>query len=194
MNLKTIKSTFATGLAIAIPLGVVLYVFVRLFDILEKLIGPLATKLGIDRILGGLTLTIFSVLMFLLAMFVLGLLMRISFLAGLGKSIEDLVFRLIPSLNAARNMMAEKLDVQNALGTWKPVMMHYEEIYMPAFLIEESDDLVTLFLMKGIELSEGEILITKKEKVRLTELTTSQIHIFSKQFGKGYLSVIKSSQ
>jgi hypothetical protein len=193
MNFTNIKRIFARGLALAIPLGVVAYVFIKLVGILEKLVTPLAAKLGIEKILGELTLTILAILVLLLLMFLLGLLMQLSFIAVFGKSLEDTVIKFIPSLNNFKDMMAEKLRLEDLSGNWKPVLMFHDDNYQPGFIIEESEDLITVYIVKGTTLNDGEILITRKDKLSFTDITASQIHSFSKQFGKGYLSLIKKS-
>ena len=63
---------------LAIPLAIVLYVFGRIVGIFKKIIAPLAAKMGIDRILGELTLTIFAIALIILIILLLGLLMQIQ--------------------------------------------------------------------------------------------------------------------
>jgi uncharacterized membrane protein len=191
MNLSVIKKIFGRGFTLAIPLGVVLYVFIKLVEIFEKLISPLATKLGIERILGELTLTIITVFLLLVFMFLLGLLMQLSIVSSFGKSLEDVVVKFVPSLNQIKTMAAEKLDVENTSNTWKPVLLLHEKKYFPAFVIEELNDLITLYTIIGTSINDGEILITRKSDVSIVEITASQIRLFSKQYGKGYLSLIE---
>jgi uncharacterized membrane protein len=190
MNLSTIKKIFGRGLALAIPLGVVVYVFIKLMEVLEKLIGPVAAKLGIERILGELTLTILTVFVLLVFMFLLGLLMQFSLVAGIGKEMEEIVFKFIPSLRNLKTIAAEKLDLVNATNAWKPVIVLHDKKYFPAFVIEELDDLITLYLIMGTAISEGELLITSKKEITLITITAIEINQFSKQYGKGYLSLV----
>ena len=145
------------------PLGVVVYVFIKLLDIFQKLINPLAIKLGIERILGELTLTIFAVFLLLLLMFLLGLLMQFSAVAGFGSNLEELVLKFVPSLRNLKTIAAEKLELENAANSWKPVMVLHEKKYFPAFIIEELNELMTLYLIRGTGINEGEILITSKK-------------------------------
>ena len=192
--LSALKRVFGRGLALAIPLGVVVYVFMKLVEVFEKLIKPLTEKLGIEKILGELTLTTLAILILILIIFVLGLLMRVSFISRLEKSVDGLVTKLIPTLHQFKVMAAEKLDLDNEVNDWKPVMVLHEEKYFPAFIIEEQDDRITLYVIKGTSIHEdGEILITSKSEVILSEITANDIHRCSKQFGKGYLELIKKS-
>ena len=190
MNLSKIKKIFGKGLTLAIPVGVVLYVFIKLLGILQKIITPVAANLGIERILGELTLTILAVFLLLAFMFLLGLLMQFSKVAGIGKALEELVFKFIPSLKNLKAIAAEKLDLEMASNAWKPVLVLYEKKYSPAFIIEELDDLITIYIIVGTSVSSGELLITSKNEVSFISVTANEIHQFSKQYGEGYLSLI----
>jgi hypothetical protein len=149
--------------------------------------------LGIEGILGQLSLTILAVLMVILLVFLLGVLMRISVLAGWRKSIENFMVRLFPSLAQFQTMAAEQLNMENELSTWKAVILMHQQKYYPAFLIEEMGDLITFFLFKSISALNGEILITDKKEVKYFPITTTDIMAFSKTYGKGYLELIQKA-
>ncbi|HRI22584.1 MAG TPA: hypothetical protein PLA68_16600 [Panacibacter sp.] len=191
MNKLSFKKIFARGCALAIPLCIVAYVIIKLVDAFEKIINPVATKLGIEKIFGEITLTVMALLLLMVLMFLLGLLMQFSIVAGFTKNLQDVILKFIPSLNHLKTMAAEKLDFDNTLNTWKPVLLFYENRYSPAFIIEENEHLITFFLTKGTSLNEGEILITDKNETVFLEITSKQMHQCSKQYGKGYLSLIK---
>jgi uncharacterized membrane protein len=190
MTFQNIKRTIGRGLALAIPLGVVLYIFIKFLGMTERVLGPLATKLGYDRILGGLTLTILSILFILILIFILGLFMRLAVIASLGNKMEDVVLKIIPSLANLRTIAKEKLDLEDQSTGWKPVMVLYEKKYMPAFVIEENDKLITLYLIKNQSFNDGEFVIVEKNEVSLFPATASEINQYSRQYGKGFLSLI----
>jgi uncharacterized membrane protein len=187
----SIKNVFGKGLIIAIPLGVVVYVAKKIFEMFEKVVEPISKQFGIERIFGELTITILVVFLLLMLVFVLGLLMRITFIASLGKSLEEIVFKFFPSLNQLKVTAAEKLNLETTTGSWKPVLLLYENKYNGAFVVEQNEEFITLFVLKGIEISDGEILITKKEEVQIQDISAFDLHHFTKQYGKGFLSLIK---
>ena len=78
MTKFSLKSTIFRGIALALPLSVVLYVLYKFMKIFEKLIEPIAEKFQIERVFGEITLTFFAVLAMLAIAFLLGLLMRIK--------------------------------------------------------------------------------------------------------------------
>lgn len=191
MNRPSFKLIFAKGCALALPLGVVAYVFLKILSAFEEMIKPIATKLGVDKLLGEITLTVIALIVLMILMFLLGLLMQLSAVAGFRKNLEELVLKFIPSLNHLKTMAAEKLDFDEATSGWKPVLLFYENKYSAAFIVEENDKLITFFLTKGTSLSEGEIVITDKSEIVFSEITSRQMHQCSKQYGKGYISLIK---
>ncbi len=90
-----------------------------------------------------------------------------------------------------KTLTADKLDFDTNADQWKPVLLYYEEKYCPAYIVEEDERMISLFMMKGATLSEGEVLITEKSKVKMESITAVELHQFSRQFGKGFLSVLR---
>ena len=194
MSSFSVKRTIGEGFLLAIPLIVIIYVLIKVIVLLKKLIEPLSKKLGIENLFGELTLTIFAIVIMLVLMFILGLLMNFSFIRRFGKNMEEIVFRFFPSLAQLKTVAAEKMDIENAANTWKPVLLLYENKYTPAYIIEEEDDLITFFVIKGTKLDEGEMLITPAKDVTMRSITSDEIRNFSKQYGKGYISFIKNDK
>lgn len=191
INMNRLKKTFITGLALAVPLAIVIYVFFRILHIIEKFISPIATKIGIHRILGGATLTVLALLLILLMILLLGLLMKISVISGIRQKMEDMILKFVPSLNYLKLMEADKLDLANSQNTWKPVLLNAGGKFHAAFVVEETETLITLFVSKGTSLKEGEILTTHKKDVELIATTFEQLNKFSKGFGRGFISLIR---
>ncbi|MGL6268174.1 MAG: hypothetical protein ACRC2O_09605, partial [Chitinophagaceae bacterium] len=77
MNQGYLKRLLANGLAIAVPMGIIVYVFIKFIGIFEKLIEPVSKKFGIEKFLGELTITILAVFVLLVIIFLLGLLSKI---------------------------------------------------------------------------------------------------------------------
>jgi hypothetical protein len=189
--MAALKKIFFRGLALAVPLGIVGYVFYRILHIIERIISPVTIKLGIHRILGGATITILALLLILLFILLLGLLMKISVVSGIRQKMEDTILKFVPSLNYLRLMGADKLDPEDSHNNWKPVLLNAEGKYHAAFIVEETETLITLFVSKGTSLKEGEILTTHKKDITVIPATFEQLDKFSKGFGKGFISLIE---
>lgn len=191
MKLSTVKIIFLRGLALAIPLGIVGYVFIRIILIIEKIISPLATRLGIHRLLGGATLTVLAVLLILIFVFFLGLLMRIKIVSTIRKEMENTILKFVPSLNYLKLMADGKLEVDNTQETWKSGLLYFEGKYSAAFIVEESDTLITLFVSKSTSIKEGEILMANKKDISFFHASYIELHKYSRAFGKGFISLVR---
>jgi uncharacterized membrane protein len=191
MNDFSLKKVFGKGLLIAIPLGVVVYIGLKIFEMLGKVIEPISKQFGAERIFGELTVTILVVFVLLMFVFILGLLMRVAIFASFGKNLEEIVFKFFPSLNQLKVTAAEKLDLETNTASWKPVLLFFENKYNAAFVIEKNDTFITLFVIKGIDISSGEILITKIQEVQIQEISSKELHQYTRQYGKGFLSMLK---
>jgi hypothetical protein len=187
----SLKNTLVRGIALALPLSIVVYVVYRFFKIFEKAIAPIAKKFGVESILGELTLTFFSVLLMVVIVFLLGLLMRLPIIANTRKHVEEWILKFIPSLNHLKLMAAEKLDLDHAATQWKPVLYLKGDQYAPAYLIEENAEWITLASVKSPTTEPGGMMIYKKAVITYKEITMKQMAEYNKAFGKGYLNLIK---
>jgi hypothetical protein len=190
MEKFSLKQTVGRGVALALPLSIVIYVVYKFVKIFEQAVAPLAKKLGVDTILGELTMTFFAVLIILVIVFFLGLLMNIDFVARFRKEVESWVLKFVPSLNHLKLMAAEKLDLENAVTGWKPVLLLKGDQYLPAFIVEESGEWIILAMAKAPTTEPKDMLIIKRSSVSYKEITMKQMRDFNKQFGKGYLALI----
>jgi uncharacterized membrane protein len=188
------KKALGRGLALAIPLAIVLYVFAKIVGIFTKIIAPVAHKVGIAHIWGELTLTIFAIILIILIILLLGLLMRIAVVATIRAQVEDLILKFIPSLNQLKLLAADTLDLEDAETTWRPVLLYVKEKgkYSPAFVVEEDELRVTLFVLVETAMQKGEVAVYDKERVTLIPLTFTQLHVSNRAAGKGYLALLKA--
>lgn len=195
MSTFSLKKTIFNGITLAIPLGIILYVLMRIMGVLQKAITPIAQKIGIDRLFGQITLTILVVFVILVLIFVCGLLMRLHFIKGFRSYIEGMIIRVVPSLNHLKLIAAEKLDVQSETLQWKPVLLwrKNEEEYVSAYIIEETNDWIIIAITNMPSTEPGQVLITKKSVVTYKEITMTEMQEHNKLFGKGYLSLIDTN-
>lgn len=191
MQTFSFKKTIISGVALALPLAVVAYVVFRSVQIFEKIISPFAERFGIEGIFGEITLTVLAIVCLLLLVFFLGLMMQFSFVSNGRKLLEEMILKIIPSLNHLKLMAAEKLDTGDVATNWKPVLLESEEGFIPAYLIEETDGMATFSKIKTPGTEPGDILVSRKDGIRYTEISMSQLRQFNKQFGKGYISLIE---
>jgi hypothetical protein len=191
MNLSSLKKVLANGLALAVPIGIIVYVFIKILEIFEKLIGPVSKKFGIDHLLGELTLTIFAVFILLVLIFLLGMLRQLPLVKKFSQFMEEIVLKVFPSFSYLKTVGAEKFDVENADNTWRAVVIKKENDLFPAFLIDENADWITLVKVKAPGTDLGDFLICRKNTVGIQEITIKEMKQLNKQYGKGYLKYLE---
>jgi len=188
------KTTLGRGLALAVPLAIVLYVFLRVIEVFKKLIAPVAEKIGVDRVRGELVLTILAIALIILIIVLLGLLMQITVVATVRSQVENIILKFVPSLNQLKLMAADTLDLDTEENTWRPVLLYTKEKakYNPAFIVEEDEEMLTLFICLETNIRKGEILIVNKEKVSTIPISFTDLHKCTRAAGKGFLGIIKA--
>ncbi len=191
MTKFSLKSTIVRGIALAFPLSVVIYVLYKFIKIFEKLIGPIAKKFEMERVFGEITLTFFAVLVMMAIAFLLGLLMRVKIIANLKADVEAVVLKFIPSLNHLKLMAAERLNADNTASNWKPVLVLKGDSCFPAYLLEENEEWITLATVKLPNTDPGGMMLIKQSSVKCIPITMKEMRVCNKQFGKGYIDMIK---
>jgi hypothetical protein len=194
MNSNKFKAVLGRGIMLAIPLAIVLYVFGRIVGIFKKIIAPLAAKMGIDRILGELTLTIFAIILIILIILLLGLLMQINAISKLKSKVEDVILMFIPSLNQLKLLAADSLDMDTSEISWRPILLYIKDKakYNAAFIVEEDDEWLTVFVCMETSIRKGEVWVISKEKVSIIPTSYNELHRCSRAAGKGYIEIINA--
>jgi hypothetical protein len=73
------------------------------------------------------------------------------------------------------------------------VLLKNGEQYLPAYIIEENEEWITMAKIKIPTIDPGDLLITKKSAITYTEITMKELRQFNKQFGRGYISFIEKN-
>jgi hypothetical protein len=192
MHFSKLKNIFVRGIALALPLIVVGYILKKVVEVFEKIVAPIAKQFGVEKIFGEITVTLLAIVVVIILIFFLGLLMYLPFVSKYKDYLEEWILKIFPSLNHLKLMAADKLRLENATTNWKPVLVFKDEQYWPAFIIEENEEWITLALVKIPGTEPSGMLITRKNRLQYSPITMDQMHHFNKQFGKGYISLIKT--
>jgi uncharacterized membrane protein len=183
--MKNVLSTMINGILFAIPLGAVIFIFGKLLASLQKLVGLLADQVGVHRLLGEFTLVVVSVALIMLFCFVLGvLLQRATFLRVVGDSVEGFAVRVIPSLGFLKSMASEKLDIQ-AGDAWKGILLKDDDSWLPAFLIEETEQWQSVFIPEAPKGDGGEVRIFPRGSITIKPVDLGVVRSALRVYGKG---------
>jgi uncharacterized membrane protein len=188
--MKKLKQVIGDGLAITIPLLVILYVFHKAHQVIQVGITPVAEKLGIHELFGKLTLAILAAATLAIIVMMMGLMMRFAIMRSVRRELEALVLRFFPFLNEFKAMMAEKLE-RDGHEAWRGVALYREEGIQFAFLVEEKDGFGTFILLKGPKVSDGEMLTLTAGSYTYKAVDTTAMIRVVKQFGVGAAELLK---
>jgi len=191
MASKTFRRILIDGLALAIPLGILIFVFIKIHQILMKIADPLAKKLQIELLFGGLTVAILAVVLFFLIVIFLGLLMFIPAVVRTRAKVEQVILYIIPSLNQLKVIAGEKLTGEDSASAWKSILLKQNEDYTPAIITEEVGEWVTIVLIRAPRGEPEDIIIAKKANIEFIEFPMMELAIFARKYGRGFSKYIK---
>lgn len=192
MQKKSLKSILGSGIALAIPLVVVLYVFSKLLGVMQKSIKPLAEGMGIDSVFGKFTLTFLAVAAILLFVMLLGILMQFAFVSALRDQVESIIIKFFPSLNNFKAMMADQFKGDLDDNVWKSVVLQQGSKYNFAFLVEESEKIGVFFIL-GSSINSGSAQYLTRGEYAYFHVDSMAMRKCIKQTGVGAAKLIESS-
>jgi uncharacterized membrane protein len=191
--MKKIKQIIGDGLTLAIPLVVIFYVLHKAHQVLKEGIGPLTERLGIHELFGKLTLSILAIIVMILIVVAMGLLMQFAMVNRLREEVEKLVFKFMPSLKQVNAMVADKLDLEGASTSWKPVVLREPEGLHFAFLVEEKEGIGVFYVVKGRSIKEVELLILESPNYTYKQVEGNEMRKVLGNFGVGSPELIRKA-
>ncbi|WP_336516387.1 hypothetical protein [Pollutibacter soli] len=192
MRKFSLNQTLVNGFTLAVPLIVILYILAKVVITLQKVIGPLAERLHINRIFGEVTLTILACIILLIFIFFLGVLMYIPVISKLKDVFEDWMLRLIPSLNQLKLLMKEKFERDSEKATWRSVLVLRDNEYAPAYVTEENDQWVSIAFIKAPHGSAEDMIVVRKTDIEYKEVPMSTMIRVGRLYGKGLIRLVEN--
>lgn len=189
MKKINIKQTFINGLFLALPMLAIFYIGFKIVRIIETLISPLAHKVGIQRLLGELTLTIFAILILLIFFLILGVLLHVNLLRELNKQVEDVAYKLIPRLYKVKALAFD--DDKNTFSKgWNPILLKEDESWIPAYITEENENWITVYIPDAPDGNTGAVKILDVSSAIYKIIDGRKLHSILHNYGKGMIEVI----
>ena len=181
------KQTFINGLFLALPLLAILYIGFKFVRIIENLISPLAQKIGIQHLLGELTLTVFALIILLIFFLILGVLLHVNLLHELNKQVENVAYKLVPRLYKVKSLAYDNDDQTFSKG-WKSIILKEEESWVPAFITEENEMWVTVYIPDAPDGNSGAIKMLDAASVIYKPIDGLKLHSILHGYGKGMIA------
>ena len=145
--------------------------------VVEPLAGVLREWFPAERVL--------SLLLVLLACFLVGLAVRTRIGKAMQARCEKWLLQRVPGYGIFRSL-TQRLAGTDQENTWKPAMVEIEEALVPAFIIEELDDgRFTVFVPSVPTPLSGAVYVLQPERVHLLSASFTQAFRAVSRWGIG---------
>lgn len=188
--LANVRKLAISGFFFLLPIVVIFVIISKAWNALTSVGTRMAGVFGVSSIVGLKGGHIFTGLLMLAICLVCGLLIRVSFVAGLHSAVERWMSKHIPHYDTYKTVAEEKLQNKTRILPYGSALVRQQECWMPAYVIErDPDGNCVLFLPDVPETSRGHVLLAKAGDVKLiASLTANQLDASLKSMGRGLLS------
>lgn len=182
------RQTFINGLFLALPVLAILYLGFMVVQVIEKVIAPIAGKIGVQHLMGEITLTIFALVILIILFFILGLLLHVNILRGLNIQVESIAYKLVPQLYELKALTTDD-DKASPTSGWKPVLLLEGEGWVPAYITEENEKWISVFLPESPDGKNGTVKILESGTARYKAIEGMRLLAIIHHYGKGMIDL-----
>lgn len=185
MKKSNFLQTCFQGVIFVIPIGILLFLFSRALKTFEKIVGPLAEKMGMAKVLGGLTFLVLAIICFVILSYLVGLIAKISYLRSIRTWASNIVLKMFPTLENIKALATDKLDI-DAPNAWESVLLKDGEGWSPAYITSHNNEQLTFFIPSPPKGETGRITIRDKKTAEYKPIHVSELLHGLKQYGKTF--------
>ncbi len=178
-----IRITIAGGVLFLLPVVLIGIILAKAYVILNTVSSPLSRRLPND-ILGFDGHVLISLVLLVLICFLSGLLFRTKTVKRWIKILEDKVLVFLPGYVLMKSMTSDTIGNPKD-ATLKPALIKEGEWWGLGFLVEEGDELSTVFRPDAPRHDAGEIKLVPKESVKKLDVPLNVFSKSIKNYGKG---------
>lgn len=162
-NLEHLKSRVFSGIVLFIPVYIIFTFLQKLWLTLGGIGIYIAEALGIQHLLGNTTVTIATTLLLVLFFYILGWLVKLSFVKSFKVWIESGLLQYLPNYLTFKSKMKEKLLRKK--DAWQPVMVEFGTYRRPGLLVETRADNAIVFFPNAPDSNNGQTHVVKIQQV-----------------------------
>ena len=168
--LEFLKTTIAGGFFVILPIVLVVMVIDETVGLLAALVDPIAQQLPIDEVGGIAVSRILSLLLILALCFATGLVMRTRAGMAIRAFVDGAILDRIPGYSLIRSLTSRFEGASDDTSTFAPALVTTapgtREL---AFIVDEHDDEVTIFLPLSPMATVGSIRFVSRARVQPVE-------------------------
>ena len=178
------RSLVIGGLFFMIPLLVIIVAGGKIFQILLPIGRWISETLALHTVFGKASVLIVCIALILLICILSGYLIQKGFVHKWSNSVEEKLFIHFPSLQMWKyRVIGEQENVINEF--WQAILLEEDNGFNIAFITEESEDFLTLYIPDAPKADAGQIRFVPKSKVKYLSISMQQAMSSLYSFGKG---------
>ncbi|SDQ97420.1 hypothetical protein [Flagellimonas zhangzhouensis] len=182
---RSTKAMVVGGLFLIIPLLLILILLGKAWAILNPIVSGFVDFFGIHSIFGTATITVFTILVFLLICYLGGLLLRKGFIKDWGENMQDQLFLVLPSLQMFRYKIMGDTSSHKNLSNWKPILLKEESFYDVAFITKEHENgFLSIYIPDAPKMDAGQVRFIQSTECEFEEISMKDAMQALSSFGK----------
>jgi len=184
-----LRDVAIAGFFALFPIYVVFLIFTKAWTHLTAIGAKMSGILGIKTIFGIHAGAVLTGLSLIVSWFVSGLLVRISFMNTLSRSLERALSKFLPGYATYKDLAEEKLQHKVKILPYTSALIKWQEYWQPGYIVEQDQEgYCVVFLPDIPDTKNGRVLVTKRDQLRvLSSVTANQLDASLKETGRGLL-------
>ena len=182
-----IKTTLLGGIAVIIPLSLVLMVLIETVDIVTAVIDPVVDLLPVESVGGIEVATILAILIIFGLCFLAGLMTLSSWAVGVGQQIESKILTKIPLYQLVKTASGSIFPSSRQDNDLKPAVLEFPDKTSGIVVIiqDHGNGYVTIFIPNAPMVTIGTIRYVEKSRLTLLDASPMEVADVISQWGYG---------
>jgi uncharacterized membrane protein len=188
-----LRNTAISGVFFMLPIIVIFIIANKAWVSLTSVGANIAGVFGMKAFLGVGATTIFTGLVLIGLVMLLGILARYAFMARFREYLERLLSQYLPGYSAYKLSAEDKLQSKLRMLPYASALIRQKEYWQPAYVIERGqDDYCVVFIPDVPDTGRGEVLVAKSDQIRLLPaVSVNDLDASLRRIGKGLLSALQ---
>lgn len=191
MNKKGFNYIWTGILAFWAPLVLMIYAFKTIWPIITKLSKPISRLIPFHDVAGEIFDFIIGLLIIILITYIIGWIVQKSFLSIWTKKVDRFLSLLFPGYSFYKNFISNENEKEQQ--GWQSVLVKDEDEIKLGFIIEEKDQICTVYIPDTPNPYEGEIVFKKRVNLQTIDISFKQAVSIIRHYGKGISEIIQKS-
>ena len=186
-----LTTTVIGGIVFLVPIIILIMIIDKAFEIMIKLVTPLADVIPIDSIGGFAIANLITIAAIIIVCFMAGLVAKTRVASGIVTWLETNLLDKIPTYAFIKSMTDSVAGLEESEDL-KPVLIKYDDNWQVAFEVERIDGgYVTVYVPGAPDPWSGGVIIMSEDRIKPLDLPMSTAIQNVRQLGQGSKDLLK---